>query len=395
MPNWPLTRAFIPYGAQRISKADIERVTRVMRSDFLTQGPVVPEFERELAAKVGAKYSVAASSATGSLHLAYMALGLQPGHVVWTTPISFVATANAARYCGADVEFVDIDESTFNLSAAKLEQKLLHQKKIGGRLPHIVVTVHLAGLPTEQEAILELSRRFGFKIVEDASHALGAKYNKHYVGSCRYSDVTVFSFHPVKIITTAEGGIATTNDLDLARRMASLRSHGIRRNPDEFASTSHGDWFYEMQELGYNYRMNEIQAALGLSQLRQLDKFMQARSTIREYYEQKAQVQGFRIQTQPEGSISANHLVIAHVNPELRKSIFDNMRAKGIGVNVHYIPIPMHPYYGSDLKMEGLPAALDYYRGAITLPIYPGLKKRELNYITANLRPLSGHQSVF
>ena len=384
----------IPYGTQYVDSDDVERVKEVLNADFLTQGPVVPQFEDALALKVGADFAIAMSSATAALHVACMALGVRKGDKVWTTPISFVATANAATYCGADVDFVDVDNRTFNMSVDELERKLEAAKKTNETLPKVVITVHLGGLPTDQERIWNLSKKFGFRVIEDASHALGASYKGHPVGSCAYSDITVFSFHPVKIITTAEGGVATTNSTQLAQSMASLRSHGIQRDGANFLEPSHGDWYYEMQELGWNYRMNEMQAALGLSQLSKLDKFLASRRDIRSHYLESKTLTPLDFQEHPEGSVSANHLMIVQVPKKTRKSTFDNLRASGIGVNVHYIPIPFHPYY-SKAGTDTIPNALEYYSKAISLPIYPELTREQVDLILKETRPRPGYQAIF
>lgn len=373
----------IPYGSQTISQSDIDTVVSVLKSDFLTQGPVVPEFEAAVAKKVNAKFSVAVNSATSALHIACLALGLKKGDWLWTSPISFVASANCGLYCDARVDFVDIDPKTYNLCPHELEKKLIAAEK-KGVLPKIVVPVHLAGQSCDMEAIYALSIKYQFKIIEDASHAIGGKYKEQYIGSCRYSDVTVFSFHPVKIITTGEGGIATTNDEVLASTMHLLRSHGITKDAFEMTKVPDGPWYYEQIELGFNYRMTDIQAALGLSQLTHLDDFVAKRHEIANQY-------NFLLSNLPLSTpymmpdiFSSLHLYIiklqdSYNTKSAHKKLFNYMRSKGIGVALHYIPIYRQPYYlkfgHSHLDYQ---IAEDYYSKAISLPIYPHLKSEEV-----------------
>ena len=389
----------IPYGRQNISQEDIDAVVEVLRSDFITQGPVVPEFEKVVSSYCGAKYAVAVNSATSALHIACLALGVGPGDLVWTSPITFVASANCARYCGADVDFVDIDSRTYNLSATRLAEKLEHAER-NGRLPKVVIPVHLAGQSCDMEAIHELSIRYGFRIIEDASHAIGATYRGEKVGSGRYSDITVFSFHPVKIITTGEGGMAVTNDPALVKHMARLRSHGITRYPSEMTCPPDGPWYYQQIELGFNYRMTDIQAALGVSQMRRLDEFVTQRHAIAQRYEELLKDTPVTRPWQTPETYSSLHLYIVRLPAGALKSshreVFERMRAQGIGVNLHYIPVYRQPYYQSmDFKRESFPEAERYYAEAITLPIYPGLNSEQQAEVVRRLFTPSGYQTIF
>lgn len=377
----------IPYGKQNISEEDIAAVTEVLRSDYLTQGSKVPEFEQKIAEYCGVPYAVASNSATSALHLACLALGLGQGDVLWTSPITFVASANCALYCGASVDFVDIDPKTRNLCPEKLAEKLA-AAKVSGRLPKIVVPVHFCGEPCDMAKIHALSKEYGFKIIEDASHAIGASHQNGKVGNCQFSDITVFSFHPVKIITTAEGGVATTRDVHLANKMAQLRSHGITRQADEMQGKTHGDWYYQQVDLGYNYRMTEMQAALGVSQMARLDEFVSRRHQLAAQYDDLLAnlpvVLPFR---QPENR-SALHLYPIWVQPEKRKFIFDDLRQNGVGVNVHYIPVHTQPYYRERFGFQAgdFPNAEDYYAGAISLPLYFDLSDNQQKQVVEILK---------
>jgi UDP-4-amino-4,6-dideoxy-N-acetyl-beta-L-altrosamine transaminase len=366
----------IPYGRQEITQADIDAVVEVLRSDFLTQGPAVPRFETLLAARVGAPHAVAANSATSALHLACMALDLAPGDLLWTVPNTFVASANCGRYCGADVDFVDIDQVSWNISIPALHEKLLKARR-ESRLPKVLVAVHFAGQPTEQEDIWLLANEFGFRIIEDASHAIGAARNGEPVGSCRWSDITVFSFHPVKIITSAEGGMATTRDPMLAERMRLLRSHGITRDASKFRGFG-GDppaWAYEQQQLGYNYRMTDVQAALGASQLARLDEYVAARNARAQRYGKLLTALPLTLPTVLPGNLSAFHLYVVRLQPApgrpSRRRLFDQLREQGIGVNLHYMPVHLQPYYRDLGFMPGqYPQAERYAEEAISLPLF-------------------------
>lgn len=380
----------IPYGRQDITQADIDAVVEVLRSDFLTQGPMVPRFEQAVAAYAGAAHAVAVNSATSALHLACLALGLGPGDLLWTSPITFVASANCARYCGAEVDFVDIDPRTYNLCPQALEQKLIEAER-KGRLPKVVVPVHLCGQPCDMAAIHALAQRYGFRIIEDASHAIGGHYRGEPVGNCRYSDITVFSFHPVKIITTAEGGMALTNDAALAEKMALLRSHGITREPEKMTHAPDGPWYYQQIDLGFNYRLTELQAALGLSQLERLDAYVERRAGLaRQYNELLADLPVVTPWQHPDGA-SAWHLYVVrlqlpdqHLN---HRQVFEALREQGVGANLHYIPVHLQPYYQAQGFRPGdFPLAETYYAEAISLPLYPTLSGPDQAAVVAALR---------
>ncbi len=368
----------IPYGRQEVREEDVTAVVAVLRSDWLTQGPMVPRFEAAVAAKVGVRHAVAVNSATSALHLACLALGLGPGDWLWTSPISFVASANCARYCGARVDFVDIDPATRNLDPNALEDKLKQAAK-EGRLPKVVVPVHFAGQSCDMVAIHGLAQRYGFRILEDASHAIGGLYHQAPVGSCRYSDITVFSFHPVKIITTGEGGMATTNDAALARRIARLRSHGITREQEEMEGESAGPWYYEQIELGYNYRMTDIQAALGLAQLGRLDAYVARREALARRYDAMLAGLPLELPMVKPGVRSAWHLYTVTLHDaNRRRAVFEQMRAAGIGVQVHYLPVHLQPYYRRlGFGPDDFPRAEDYAARTLTLPLYPTLTESE------------------
>ena len=376
----------IPYGRQDITPEDVDAVAAVLRSDFLTQGPVVPRFEQAVAAACNTPHAVAVNSATSALHLACLALDIGPGDWLWTTPITFVATANCARYCGAMVDFVDIDAETFNLSPIALGDRLVKARR-DGRLPKAVAPVHLAGQPADMEAIGELGREFGFRVIEDASHAIGGRYHGAPIGAGTWSDITVFSFHPVKIITTGEGGMALTRDAGLARRMERLRSHGITRDPADMTHAPDGPWYYQQVELGYNYRMTELQAALGLSQLERLETYVARRHALAARYDRLLAHLPLTVPFQAPGGYSAFHLYIVRLDPGIdRLAVFNALRAAGIGANLHYIPVHTQPYYRALGFAEGdFPVAEDYYRRAITLPLHPGLTEAEQDFIVETL----------
>ena len=379
----------IPYGRQQVLAEDIAAVVAVLQSDFLTQGPVVPRFEGAVAERVGARHGVAANSATSALHIACMALGLGPGDWLWTSPITFVASANCALYCGARVDFVDIDPRTWNLDPVALKAKLL-RAEAEGRLPKVVVPVHLCGQPCDMQAIHALGRRFGFRIVEDASHAIGGRYRDEPVGNCRHSDITVFSFHPVKIITTAEGGLATTQDDELAERMRLARSHGITRDPARMTHEPDGDWYYQQVALGYNYRLTDLQAALGLSQLSRLEALVARRHELARRYDRLLEALPVTRPWQHPDGYSGMHLYVVRL-PEARpgprhRQVFDAMRAAGIGVNLHYIPVHTQPWYRAMGFRDGdFPQAESYYREAITLPMFAHLAEPEQDRVVEAL----------
>ena len=379
----------IPYGRQDIQEADIEAVVDVLRSSFLTQGPAVPRFEAAVARQVGASHAVAVNSATAALHIACIALGLGPGDRLWTVPNTFVASANCARYCGADVDFVDIDAATWNLSVPALHAKLIDAARIG-RLPKVVVPVHFSGQPTDQEAIWELAREFGFRIIEDASHAIGASRNGEPVGSCRWSDITVFSFHPVKIVTTGEGGMALTNDPAIAERMVRARSHGITRDASrfvgDFGTQGPASWHYEQQALGYNFRLTDIHAALGTSQLHRLEAYVARRNALARRYDAALKGLPLRLPTVNPENRSAFHLYVVRLEGTTRtqREVGDSLRTKGIGVNLHYAPVHLQPYYRALGFAPGqFPEAEAYGRSALTLPLYPTLTETEQDCVVS------------
>jgi UDP-4-amino-4,6-dideoxy-N-acetyl-beta-L-altrosamine transaminase len=384
----------IPYGRQDINQADIDAVIAVLRSDFLTQGPAVPAFEKAVANYCNAQYAVAVNSATSALHIACLALGVGKGNVVWTTPITFVASANCALYCGASVDFVDIDPKTYNISIACLSEKLATAKK-AGKLPKVVIPVHLCGQPCDMAAIYKLGQQYGFKIIEDASHAIGGKYKGEPVGNCRYSDITVFSFHPVKIITTGEGGMAMTNDAQLAKRMQLLRSHGIIRDINDMTHVPDGPWYYQQIDLGYNYRMTDMQGALGLSQMQRVDEFVATRHTIAERYNQLlADLPVYR-PWQHEDSYSGLHLYVIRLNlseiGKTHRQVFQDLREMNIGVNLHYIPVYLQPYYENlGFKAGYCLEAEQYYAEAISLPMYPSLTEVQQDIVVIALNEVLG-----
>ncbi len=364
----------IPYGKQDINQTDIDSVVDVLQSDFLTQGPQVPLFEKTVSDYCGAEYGVAVNSATSALHIACLALELGKGDWLWTSPNSFVASANCGLYCGAKVDFVDIDPKTYNLSAKELERKLI-QAKQDSKLPKIVIPVHFAGQSCDMKRIHSLSKEYGFKIIEDASHAIGGKYLDQPIGGCQYSDITVFSFHPVKIITTAEGGLATTNDEKLSERMQLFRSHGVTRDPSLMTKLSEGGWYYQQVNLGFNYRMTELQAALGVSQMKRIDEFITNRHTLQERYNLLLSSLPIVKPYQDRDSYSALHLYPIQIDLDSvdkdREKIFDELRQNGIGVNVHYIPIHTQPYYLQfGFKVGDFPNSESYYNRAISIPLF-------------------------
>jgi UDP-4-amino-4,6-dideoxy-N-acetyl-beta-L-altrosamine transaminase len=374
----------IPYGRQEIADSDIQSVVEVLRSDFLTQGPAVPSFESKVAAYCGATHALAMNSATSALHVACLALGLGPGDTMWTTPITFVASANCGLYCGAKVDFVDIDPATYNLSVDALQEKLEAAAK-SNALPKVLVITHLCGQSGEMERIHALATGYGVKIIEDASHAIGAQYQGRPVGDCRFSDITVFSFHPVKIITTAEGGMAVTNQDNLYQKMALYRSHGITRDPSQMTTETHGAWYYQQIALGFNYRMTDIQAALGCSQMLRLDSFVNRRNEIADTYNQLlATLPLVRPWQHPE-TRSSYHLYVVCLDPAQtridRRTVFDHMRMRGIGVNVHYIPVHTQPFYQAmGFAPQNFPRAMQYYEHTISLPMFPALSMEQQKY---------------
>ena len=381
-------KPFLPYGRQTITEADIAAVEAVLRSPFLTQGPAVPAFEQAVAAKVGASHGVAVNSATSALHIACLALGLGPEDRLWTSPITFVASANCGRYCGATVDFVDIDPATGLMSLAALEQKL-QQAERSGTLPKVVVPVHLTGTSCDMAAIGRLADHYGFSVLEDASHAIGGSYQSEPVGNCRHSAITVFSFHPVKIITTGEGGLATTNDPLFAQRMAELRSHGIVRDAERFELRAAGAWVYEQQQLGFNYRITDIQAALGLSQLQRLDEIVLERNRQLQRYQELLTDLPVQLLKVPDDVCSSVHLAVIRLlqaTAEQHQQVFEGLRAAGIGVQLHYSPVHLQPYYRRLGFHEGdFPEAEAYASSAISLPLFPGLRTIQSQYVAEKL----------
>lgn len=375
----------IPYGRQDITAQDIDAVTEVLRSDYLTQGPVVPRFENAVATRVEAKHALAVNSATSALHIACLALGLGPGDWLWTTPVTFVASSNCALYCGAQVDFVDIDPKTYNLCPKTLEQKL-EQAEREGRLPKVVVAVHLCGQSCDMVAISELAQKYNFKVIEDASHAIGGAYAGRPIGSCRYSEITVFSFHPVKIITSAEGGVAVTNDPGLATKMDLLRSHGITRAPELMTKEPDGPWYYQQIDLGYNYRMTELQAALGLSQLDRLDAYVKRRHAIADRYDELLADLPVTTPWQAPNQYSGLHLYVIRLNLDsigtTHRKVFEGLRERGVGVNLHYIPVYQQPYYADKVYGNGpFPESESYYREAISLPMFPLMTNEQQDFV--------------
>jgi UDP-4-amino-4,6-dideoxy-N-acetyl-beta-L-altrosamine transaminase len=372
----------IPYGRQDISQADIDAMVEVLRSDFLTQGPMVPRFEETVAKYCGAKYAVAVNSATSALHIACLALDLGPGDWLWTSPNTFVASANCALYCGAQVDFVDIDPRTYNLCANALEAKL-QQAEREGRLPKIVIPVHFAGQPCDMPAIHTLSEKYGFKIIEDASHAIGASYNDIKVGSCTHSDITVFSFHPVKIITTGEGGMATTNDSKLAERLTRLRTHGITSKPELMQARPENEiWNYQQIELGFNYRMTDMQAALGVSQMSRLDEFIDRRRAIAAEYDRAFASLPIITPWQLLGVRSSYHLYPIRIREsdcgKTQRQVYDALWENGVAANLHYIPVHRQPYYEAmGFRAGDFPEAERYHQEAISLPMYSSMTKAQ------------------
>ncbi|WP_338660013.1 UDP-4-amino-4,6-dideoxy-N-acetyl-beta-L-altrosamine transaminase [Pseudomonas bubulae] len=380
----------IPYGRQDITQTDIDAVVGVLQSDFLTQGPMVPRFEQSVAQHVGATHALAVNSATSALHIACLALGLGPGDRLWTTPITFVASANCALYCGADVDFVDIDPRTYNLCPQALALKL-EQAEREGTLPKVVVPVHLCGQPCDMQAIHALSQRYGFKIIEDASHAIGGKYQGEFIGNSRYSDITVFSFHPVKIITTAEGGMALTNDEALANKMALLRSHGITRDPAQMTREADGPWYYQQIDLGFNYRMTELQAALGVTQMERLDQYVARRHQLARRYDDLLTGLPVTAPWQHADSYSGLHLYVIRLQldkiQKTHRQVFEALRELGIGVNLHYIPVHTQPYYERmGFKPDDFPQSQTYYQEAISIPMFQTMTDEQQDEVIAALR---------
>lgn len=385
----------IPYGRQDISQQDIDAVIDVLQSDFLTQGPQVGAFEQAVMDACGAQYAVAVNSATSALHIACLALGLKQGDYLWTTPNTFVASANCGLYCDAQVDFVDIDPQTYNMCAKELEKKLTLAEK-SDKLPKIVVPVHFSGQPCDMEAIHKLSKRYDFKIIEDASHAIGGKYKGEPIGNCKYSDITVFSFHPVKIVTTAEGGMAVTNDAKLSQKLELLRSHGITRDPSLMTKAMDGPWYYQQVDLGFNYRMTDLQSALGVSQMQRLSSFVARRHELAQRYNRMLDDLPITLPWQHPDSYSGLHLYVIRLQldntSKTHLEVFEGMRAAGILVNLHYIPVHMQPYYQElGFEMGQFPQAEQYYKEAISIPMFHTMTEVQQDKVVATLEELLGY----
>ncbi|TMO01332.1 UDP-4-amino-4,6-dideoxy-N-acetyl-beta-L-altrosamine transaminase [Pseudoalteromonas sp. S558] len=379
----------IPYGKQSISQADIDAVVGVLESDWLTQGPKVPMFESAITNYCNVDFACATNSATSALHIACLALDVGKNDIVWTSPISFVASANCALYCGAKIDFVDIDLTTGNMSVVALEKKLINAKQ-KNCLPKVVIPVHLAGQSCDMLVIHKLATQYGFKIIEDASHAIGAQYLGKPVGNCQFSDICIFSFHPVKIITSAEGGMAVTNNEYIAKRLKRLRSHGITTDPTEMTEASHGPWYYQQIELGFNYRMTELQAALGVSQMQRLDEFILARNAIASIYTQAFKAQPLNHLAQSDACLSSYHLYILQLEDKAaHHTLICELRNRKIMSHLHYIPIHIQPYYVAlGFKESDFPNAIEYYQTSLTIPLHPGLTQSEQEFIIQTINEL-------
>ena len=384
--------SYIPYGRQDIDQADIQVVLEVLQSDWLTQGPAINRFEQAVADYCGVKYAVAVSNATAALHIACLAVDLGDRDWLWTTPNTFVASANCGLYCGAKVDFVDINPHTYNLSIDELERKLANASKQGS-LPKVLIPVHFAGQSCEMDKIRALSQQYGFKVIEDASHAIGGKYQDKRIGCCEFSDLAVFSFHPVKIITTGEGGMVLTNRKDLYEKLIRLRSHGITRDSSLMQGESHGAWYYQQLELGFNYRMTDIQAALGASQMQRLEEFVSRRRFLAQRYNQLLQNLPLTLPHQHPDSESSWHLYVIRLHLDkihkTHRQVFEELRQAGIGVNLHYIPVHTQPYYQNiGFKWGDFPKSETYYADAISIPLYYGLSKEDQNRVVDKLREI-------
>jgi UDP-4-amino-4,6-dideoxy-N-acetyl-beta-L-altrosamine transaminase len=377
----------IPYGKQDITEEDIDAVVSVLRSNYITQGPEVPRFEQKICKYTGSKYAIAVNSCTSALHIACVALGLGKGDILWTSPITFVASANCALYCGASVDFVDVDPDTALMSVDDLELKLKHAEKLN-KLPKIVIPVHFSGQPCDMRKIHLLGKKYGFYIIEDAAHAIGATYENEPVGSCKYSDITVFSFHPVKIITTGEGGSAVTNSELLAKKMSLLRSHGITKEQNEINLKLRSPWSYEQLELGYNYRLSDINAVLGSSQLNKINQYIQRRTEIAEWYDKKFDSVGIDKLKQLDNRKSSHHLYVIKVPKNKREYVYTSLKKEGIGVNVHYIPLYKQPFYNMQKTLTG---AEKYYSSCITIPIYPSMSMKDLESVYSIVKSIFFH----
>ncbi len=380
----------IPYGCQSINQADIDAVVQVLQSPWLTQGPTIERFEQALADYCQAGHAVAVCNATAALHIACLAAGLGPGDVLWTSPNTFVASANCARYCGAQVDFVDIDPHTWNMDADLLAQKLEIAER-NGALPKVVVAVAFAGQSANLRLIAQLADRYGFVLIEDAAHAVGASYLGRPVGSGAHAAMTIFSFHPVKIITSAEGGMVLTNRPELAERLRRLRSHGISSDPALMQVPEKGLWYYQQLELGFNYRMTDLHAALGLSQMARLDEFVARRRELAARYQVLLADLPLTLPVAQEGADSAWHLYVVRLDLSrvqlTQKQVFEQLRAAGLGVNLHYIPVHLQPYYQEQGFAEGdFPEAERYFLEALSLPLFPELTDELQDEVVAHLQ---------
>ena len=378
----------IPYGKHLVDEDDIDAVVDVLRNQFLTQGKVVPQFEQALCNYTGAKYCVAVNSATSGLHVACLAAGVGTGDLVWTVPNSFVASANCALYCGASIDFVDINPTTRNIDVSALENKL-QQAASQNRLPKVLIVVHFSGLSCDMQSIRSLTQKYSIVLIEDAAHGLGGSYQQSKIGSCVYADMAVLSFHPVKSITSAEGGAVLTNQSGLHEKLKLFAKHGVTKDPEQYQGESHGPWYYQQLELGYNYRLSDMQAALGLSQLKKLDSFMQKRAEIAKVYDEALVNLPLKLPVVESQSQSAWHLYMVELTLHDRQDIYQQLHAKGVGVNVHYIPIHLQPYYQQlGFKQGDFPVSEHFYQHALTLPLFPSLTDEEQTKVIDTLREI-------
>jgi len=380
----------LPYSRQNIDNQDIKSVIKVLKSDFLTQGPNVSKFEKNISRKIGSKFSIAVNSATSALHIACMSLNIQKGDIVWTSANSFVASINCAKYLGARVDFIDIENDFYNLSVENLEKKLILAKE-KNKLPKLIIVVHFAGFACDLKKIYKLSKVYKFKIIEDASHAIGAKYFGKYIGNCKYSEITIFSFHPVKIITSGEGGMCLTNKKSLRDKMFLSRSHGITKDYKNYKNTTKDEpWYYEQQSLGYNYRLSDIHAALGISQFKKIDLFIKQRNLIAKNYFKLLKNLPLILPKKDKNLLSSFHLFVVRIDfsktKKTYKQLFDFLRKNKLWVNLHYLPIYSHPFYKKNFNINQYKNTENYYKSAISIPIFPGLKYKEQLFIVKKFK---------